>query len=162
MNASYIEGMYSAKHHSEMKRSEIELGTANKILGISVMNNKTNSTSFQGIAMFCAIAGLVVNLLMISVSGVPISVPLGIFGIALATLCKDEYGKMTSKGRTALILSIVSLAFGFLIYYMTVLTTSTMADPVKSKMVFEALKSIKDQMPAEMQDMFRQAGIPLE
>lgn len=112
--------------------------------------------------MFLAIAGLIVNLLMISISGVPVSIPLGIFGIALATLCKDEYGKMTSKAKTALILSIIALAFGFLIYYLTVLTTSTMADPVKSKMVFEALKSIKDQMPAEMQDMFRQAGIPLE
>lgn len=88
--------------------------------------------------------------------------PLGIFGIAFAILCKDEYGKMTKKGRTALILAIIALVFGFLLYYLTLITTTTMADPVKSKQVLEMLKTIKDQMPAEMQDMFANAGIPLE
>ena len=126
------------------------------------MENKDTSKSFQGIALFCAIAGLILNLLMISLSGVPLSIPLGIFGIAFAVLCKNEYGQMTSKGRTALILSIIALIFGFLIYYLTYLTTSTMADPVKSKQVFEALRTIRDQLPAEMQDMFEKAGIPLD
>lgn len=112
--------------------------------------------------MFCAIAGLIVNLLMISISGIPISVPFGIFGIAFAILCKDETGKMTSKGKTALGLSIVALIFGFIIFYLMVLTTGIMADPVKSKEVFAALNALKDQMPAEMQEMFKNAGIPLE
>ena len=126
------------------------------------MNQQNPSAKFQSIAMFCGIAGLVLNLLMFSISGIPLSVPLGIFGIALATLCKDEYGQMTSKGRTAMILSIVALIFGFLIYGMTILTTSVMADPVQSRKVFEAMNELKDQMPPEMQEMFRNAGFPLE
>ncbi|MBQ0146003.1 MAG: hypothetical protein KBS51_02655 [Lachnospiraceae bacterium] len=126
------------------------------------MNNSDNSAKWQTFAMFCAIAGLVVNLLMLSISGIPLSVPLGIFGIAFAVLSKDPGGHITSKGRTALILSVIALIFGFLIYWLTLITTATMADPVKSKKVFEMLNSLKDQMPAEMQDMFRQAGIPLE
>ncbi|MDO4939125.1 MAG: hypothetical protein Q4E54_04105 [Lachnospiraceae bacterium] len=126
------------------------------------MEKKDITKSCQSIALFCAIAGLIVNILMLSCSGVPLSVPLGIFGIAFAILCKDEYGKMTKKGRTALILAIIALVFGFLLYYLTLITTTTMADPVKSKQVLEMLKTIKDQMPAEMQDMFANAGIPLE
>lgn len=112
--------------------------------------------------MFCAIAGLIVNLLMISISGVPVSVAFGIFGIAFAILCRDDRGKITSRGKTALILSIIALIFGFFIFYLMVLTTGIMADPVKSKEVFAALSTLKDQMPAEMQEMFKNAGIPLE
>ena len=112
--------------------------------------------------MFCAIAGLIVNLLMISVSGVPVSIALGIFGIAFATLSKTDGEPMPGKAKTALILSIIALVFGGLLFYVTLLMTSTMADPVASRKVIESIKTIKDQLPPEMQQMFENAGIPLE
>jgi len=119
--------------------------------------------SMRKLALFFAITGLVCNILMISISGVPVSVPLGIFGIAFSTLCKDEETrKLTSKGKTALILSIVALVFGLLIYAITLATTNAMADPEMSRAIIDAFKSIKDQIPEEMQQMFEQAGIPLE
>ena len=112
--------------------------------------------------MFCAIAGLIVNLLMISVQGVPVSIALGIFGIAFATLTKKDGEPMPDKAKTALILSVIALVFGGIIFYLTLITTSTMADPVASKKVIESINTIKDQLPPEMQQMFENAGIPLE
>lgn len=114
-------------------------------------------------ALIFAIIGLVCNILMISISGVPVSVPLGIFGIAFSILCKDpETRKLSKKGTTALILSIVALVFGLLIYAITLVTTNAMADPVMSRAIIDTFKSLKDQMPEDMQQMFEQAGIPLE
>ena len=126
------------------------------------MTKTNNNESWQKLAMFCAVAGLIVNLLMISVQGVPISIALGIFGIAFATLSRKDGEPMPGKAKTALILSIIALVFGGLIFYLTLLTTSTMADPVASRKVIESIKTIKDQLPPEMQQMFENAGIPLE
>jgi len=115
------------------------------------------------LAMLFAIAGLICNIIMISYEGVPISIPLGIFGIAFAIQSKEEGSKkITGKGKTALILSIVALIFGLLLYAMTIITTSAMADPKMSKIIIDTLKSMKDQFPEELQEMFAKSGIPLE
>ena len=120
------------------------------------------SPKFQTIALFCAITALIVNLLMLTIEGIPLSVPLGIFGIAFSTLCKDKSEHMTPRGRTAMILSIIALVFGFLLFWLTVITTSTMADPVKSRMVMDAIRAVKDQLPAEIQEIFKQSGFPMD
>jgi len=115
------------------------------------------------LALFFAIAGLVCNLLLLSISGVPVSIPLGIFGIAFSTLSKDpETRKLTSKGKTALILSIIAIVFGIIIFVITLVTTNAMSDPEISRAVIEAIQPLKEQMPDEMIQMFEQSGIPLE
>lgn len=105
-----------------------------------------------------SVIGLITNLFMISLSGVPISIPLGIFAIAFALISKNQNGKLEGKAKTGLILAIVALAFGLLIFYITIATTSAMADPETSKQIMKMVDSLKDQMPEEMQQMFEQAG----
>jgi len=114
------------------------------------------------LAMFCGIAGLVCNILMVSYSGISLGIPLGIFGIAFAILSKDELRQMPKKAKTALGLSIISLAIGVLLFAITIMTAKVMADPEMSREVIDTLKAFKDQMPQGMRDMFEQYGFPLE
>lgn len=126
------------------------------------MEKTENYDSWQKLAMFSGVAALIVNLLMISIEGIPLSIPIGIFGIAFATLSKKEGEKLPSKAKTALILSIIALIFGALIFALTLFTTSIMADPVHSREVIKSIQAIKDQFPPEMQQMFENAGIPMQ
>ena len=123
------------------------------------MEKVENREKWQKLAMFCAVAGLIVNLLMVSIKGVPLSIPLGIFAIAFATLSREGTEKLPSKSKTAIILAIIALIFGALLFYITMVTTRAMADPVMSRKILETIDSIKDQLPPEMQEMFKQAGL---
>jgi len=114
-------------------------------------------------ALFFAIAGIICNILFFAISGVPVSIPLGIFGIAFSLLCKDaDTNRLTSKGKAALILSIIALVFGFLIFIITVSTADAMSDPETSRAIIDTIKSVKDQLPENMVQMFEKAGIPLD
>lgn len=115
--------------------------------------------AFERTSLFCAIAALITNILFFCLSGVPASIPLGIFAIAFAILSKESpEDKLSKKGRTALILAIIALVFGIAMYAMMYYAMKVMSDPVQSKQMVEMINSIKGQMPAEMQQMFEQAG----
>ena len=111
------------------------------------------------LALTCAIAGLVCNILMVSYWGVPVSIGFGIFGIALAVAGREPGEKMCKRAKTAVWLSLVAIIFGLLIYWAVSFTIQAMADPDTSKMVMEIISAMKDQMPTQMQEMLEAHGM---
>jgi len=114
-------------------------------------------------ALFFAIAGIICNILIVNIGGIPVSIPLGIFGIAFSILCKDaDTNKLTSRGKAALILSIIALVFGMLIFIIAISTAYILSDPEMSRAVIDTIKPVKDQLPENMLQMFEKAGISLD
>ena len=106
-------------------------------------------------SFFLGIAALVSNALLTAFT-VPLSVPFGIMGIALAVTTRDENGQMPQKVRAGLIMSIIGLAIGFLIYWFTLNSLRAMSDPKIYHQVMDYLESQFQNLPGNFREQFEE------
>ena len=113
----------------------------------------TKQIRYDNWCLALGIAGIALCISTLTIDGISLGVPLGIFGIATAIIAKKAE-TWTKKSKIGLTLSIIALALGIILFYMTCITMETMADPEKSKEVMNYMQQMIQQMPKEMQEMF--------
>ena len=114
----------------------------------------TKEVRYDRICLILGIAGIVLGMSTLTVDGISLGIPCGIFGITCAILSNRANGEKTKQARIGMTLSIIALAFGMIFYGMTYITMKTMSDPVKSKEVINYIEQILPQMPEEYRELF--------
>ena len=114
------------------------------------------------IAFGLAIASLVVNLMFLSIEGVPLSIPFGIMAIAFALSSRNGKGEFPPKAKPAFIMGIIGMVFGFIMYFMILQAVQTMQDPENAQEIIRSMKELIKQLPENLQQYFsidRLAGL---
>ncbi len=105
------------------------------------------------IALMLGIMAIVSNIILLTISGVPLSIVFGIMAIACA-LTTAEDKKLPRMSRAAVICAAIGLFFGFLIYFLLFLTTQALSDPATSHEVLEQMREIIGELPEGWQQNF--------
>lgn len=116
--------------------------------------NKKSLTDVYGkLSKITGIAAIICAVFMINISGVPVSVLLGIFGFTFGIVAKD--GQQVSKDRKGgMILSIIAIVMGVIEYMIMYSAIRIMTDPKLSKELQEYMREIVPNLPESLRELF--------